>query len=117
MAKKCTIYYAMVVISEFNWSRPNTHHIEPVGVEGREPLGKAPESCCDELMKSIEETRYLSLSANSLGVFNHSSHWGSNILGFNYCPFCGAKIVFKEHLKLKVIETPITRHQYHYEVF
>lgn len=114
MAKKCTIYYATVVNSDaFDWSKPVKHHMEPVKVEGRDPLGKQPEFCCEDLRDAMGNfTLSFSFFKSEMSL-----NFGNNPLarnGVHFCPFCGAKILFKEHLKLKVIETPITRHTYHY---
>jgi len=115
LGKECKIYYMTVVEEQTErWSDVGSHSIEPVKVEGREPLGKQPEFCCPELKAEIDKYNigFFYRLGKKVGLqFPHSP--GKNI---RFCPFCGAKIVFKEHLKLKVIETPITRHQYHYEV-
>ncbi len=108
MAKKCVIYYATVVESEYTWNRKGSVSIEPVQVWGEEPLGKVPEFCCTELKDARE---YHLVTAGGAG-FYYREALDKKV---NFCPFCGAKIVFKEHLKLKVIETPITRNEYHYE--
>lgn len=116
MGKECKIYYGTVVEETVSqrWTEIGSHSMEPIKVEGRDPIGKEPEFCCDSLKAEMKEYRisfYFRLGEEVGLHFNPSP--GRQI---NFCPFCGAKIVFEEHLKLKVIETPITRHSYHYEV-
>ncbi len=116
MAKKCIIYVATVVNAGDNrWASLNSKAMEPVKVEEREPIGKDPEFCCPDLNKEMNDFRisFYFRQDEECGLRISDFHPGKSI---NFCPFCGAKIVFKEHLKLKVIETPITRHLYHYEV-
>ena len=116
MSKKCTIYYATVVDApeESTWSIVGSVGIEPVRVIGEEPLGKDPEFCCKELAAAVN-------SGNITYYYRAGEETGLHISGapgkiLNFCPFCGAKIVFKEHLKLKVIAVPVTIHEHHYEV-
>jgi len=114
MAKDCKIYYGVVVGPDTTWARKGSVSIEPIKVEGRVPIGKDPEFCCTELENEVKQFRisfYFRLGEETGFQLDRSP--GKTI---NFCPYCGDKIIFKEHLKLKVIETPITRHSYHYEV-
>jgi len=112
MAKKCTIYYGKVVDSKSDWATIGSVGVEPIRVEAREPLGKDPEFCCAALAGEINtgHLNYYYRKGEEVGL--HIS-FGETV---NYCPYCGARILFVEHLKLKVVETPATHYTNHYEV-
>ena len=110
--KECTLYFATVVEASGEWSTRDKKEIEPVKVEGRAPLGKQPEYCCEDIKDGIER-RLVSIAGDGIRLI----HWSGNSDKYiHFCPFCGAKIVLKPHLKLKEIKEPITWHQYHYEL-
>ncbi len=116
MAKQCKIYYGKVVDDGgAGWAGNGSCSMEPIKVEGREPLGKDPEFCCAELENEVKNYTidFYYRQGVECGFHIIAASPGQTI---RFCPFCGAQIVFKEHLKLQVIETPITSHIYHYEV-
>lgn len=121
MSNKCKIYYGIVVEAngDQRWAGIGSCSMEPIKVEGQKPIGKEPEFCCDNIKHGIEGfliSFYYRLGEEVGLHFNRPEFSYSPRKLIYFCPFCGAKIVFIEHLKLKVIETPITRHEYHYEV-
>ena len=115
MSKECKIYYATVVEeSESKWASKGSVSIEPVKVVGREPLGKDPEFCCMDLEDEVN--KYNITYYFRLGEETGFQMGGSPGKAVHFCPFCGARIIFKEHLKLRVVETTHTAYSYHYEV-
>ena len=98
--KKCKIYYATVVRSEGSWARVGEKVPEPVRVEGRSPLGKVPEFCC-EAMRLACDSPTLYIEGEHITIREFDSHAVSNI---NFCPFCGAKIVFIPNLRLQAVK-------------
>ena len=118
--KKCTIYYATVVVAGGHWTSVGSISLEPVRVEEREPLGKEPEFCCDEFAEALNKHMLLfSVKEPKVELTRNSGGWISgsdNTQGIHFCPFCGAKIVCVSHLKLREISEPITRHVYHLEI-
>ena len=119
MGKKCIIYYGTVVDSGgFRWARQDSHFIEPIKVEGRDPMGKETEFCCDELRDEM----------NNYNLFSYDFHCkkqmslqmaSSNHLSraIRFCPFCSARIIFREDMKLKVLETTHSVSEYHFEEY
>lgn len=98
--KECRIYYATVIETQGRWARMGEKHLEPVQVEGRPPLGKAPELCCEDL-KAATESFTLHIGGEHIGLQGVSSHF---IVKINFCPFCGAKIVYIPDLKLEAVK-------------
>lgn len=116
MVKKCKIYYGVVVEEAIaqKWSSIGSYNMEPIKVETREPLGKEPEFCCEQFKAEFE--------ANNIHFYYRFGEEVGFMLIFardktiRFCPFCGAEIVFEEHLKLKVVATILKYSSYHYEV-
>ncbi len=117
--KKCVFYYATVVsVDGGTWGKVGEQCIEPLRVEEREPLGKEPNFCCEDLKHAKENhALYFSFTDDGKACLRwNCSYSYSQPVDFNFCPFCSAQIVFVEHLKVKVVEVPVTLHTYHYEV-
>ena len=119
MGKECTIYYAIVVDGN-GWSSTGDNHAEPLRVEGKEPLGQEPDLCCEVMKAQYNQGVRVRGGHNGarpfLGVPFLTEHYDSFRL--EYCPFCGAKVEFRKHLDVKVVQTPIEqpRYEHHYEV-
>jgi len=117
-AKKCTIYYATTVGGN-RWSAEGEKHIEPVCVEGSVALGKEPDWCCDALKVALGCHAWSDLYFAGSDV-EPKFRFRLNMVDVHgqiveYCPFCGAQIQLKAHLNLRVVETPRTVHDNHYE--
>ena len=112
----CKIYYATVVDSAgFKWAQQGDHMMEPVRVEGREPLGKQPKFCCEELRDANNESRSCYFHSDENGMNLRLYSLSTYSINIHFCPFCGSLIIFKENLKLKVLETTHSVRTYHYE--
>lgn len=115
--RKCIIYYSTVVdAGEGRWARQGEHQVEPSGGFGGDPRGKEPEFCCSTLASEMEKLNFSFQPGSDktpMALQVRSMPYGGP--GIFYCPFCGAKIIFKENLKLKVVETTVPRKTYTFE--
>ena len=109
--KQCKIYYATVIETEGRWAKKGEKCVEPVRVESRAPLGKAPEYCCEGL-KSALESRHLYTGDEYLQIQEQFPY-----LKINFCPLCGAKIVYIPNLKLKSLKCTRTYDSYYFDYF
>jgi len=79
-----------------------------------EPKGKSPDSCCSSFANGMRESNFwFQDSSDKRPSLQVRTHQG--LLEIRYCPFCGAKIIFKENLKLRVVETTVPRKTYNFE--
>jgi len=120
MSNKCKIYYGIIVNeSGDDWAKLGYYMEEPVKVEGRDPIGKSPEFCC-EYFAGIYTQGYFSFYSHPIPTIKLS--WRNHYMGgdgppaINFCPFCAAKIIMLEDLKLNVVKTPCTVASYHVEI-
>ena len=116
--RRCVIYYSTVVEDgENSWARNGSHNMEPVKVESEEPLGKQPEFCCKDLKEAVDTFRVTfhdSYDDKTMKLYTSQGGYRQDV-DLNFCPFCGAKITFKENLKLKVVETTVPRKTYAFQ--
>ena len=110
--KKCKIYYATVIESEGTWAGKDEKNVEPVTTLNRPPLGKEPEFCCEELKAAMEQSWGIDMRDDHLEI---SPHGSNNPIRINFCPLCGAKIVFIPNLKLKVCKYKQTYDAHYFE--
>ena len=107
--KTCKIYYATVIEAEETWAIKGEKCVEPVRVEGRQPLGKEPEFCCEDL-KAATKSWNLSIGDEHISIAGYFPKFN-----FDFCPFCGAKIVYISDLKLKTIKYTQFHDSYYFE--
>ena len=122
MSNKCKIYYGTVVNEDGdNWAKLGSHEVEPIKMEGREPIiGKSPEFCCTGFEKAWQSRWLLYFSSDSnrgqIEIKLRSNGPGlQQDLKVCFCPFCGAKIILLENLKLRVMQTTRTVKSYYME--
>lgn len=119
MSNKCKIYYGTVVNEDGeHWVRVGAHLQEPVKVEGREPLGKPPEFCCKEFEESWHRYLYFYSASNRGQIEIKLRSNGPGLkedLKVCFCPFCGARIILQENLKLRAMKTTHTVDTYYIE--
>lgn len=111
--KQCIIYFATVVEESEGqrWPRIGGKEAEPIWVEGQKgqkAMGKAPEWCCKDLEAAIGN--------HNLSIGSENIRDSKSCAKYSFCPFCGAEIVYKPHLKLRVVVTRVEYEGYHYEV-
>ena len=100
--KDCIIYYGTIVETVGNWAVLGAQMEEPVSVEGQRPLGRPPDFCCEKFKVAYDD---FDLSFSSRVGIVLSSHRSKPDSYISFCPYCGAKIVLLEDLKLRVIKT------------
>jgi hypothetical protein len=105
MNRECRFYYYKVVQNDNDWPRKTITGLEPVKVEGREPLGKPPDYCCDTMKFATERNHPLMTYDHpwlTPGIqIRPEGWWNDDRAPIQYCPWCGANIVMEEHLHLK----------------
>ena len=122
MTKKCTIYYGRVIedLSSQPRSWKGSIHLEPIEANEGKLIGKAPKYCCDDFDNALTKDYQLVFYGDEDGFHCHiRSNSGMVSSGmkykFHFCPFCGAEIVCKENLKLRLLEKTSTIPSYYYE--
>ena len=120
MRKECKLYYGVIVDSGgFSWASQGSRSVEPVRVETKEPLGREPEFCCKDFEEAFHDDCIHINRVSSeftLVISPNFQYMPLKEKPIKYCPFCSAKIILIEDLHLKVIRTPIERHEYHLEI-
>lgn len=103
MSRECKIYYGTVVSEEGKgWARLGSHVQEPIKAENRDPLGKLPEFCCNKFGEAWDNY-LLIFYPEPPGIRLRDPLYRDP--GVYFCPFCGAKIILLEDLKLLVVKT------------
>lgn len=102
--KECVIKYVSILNDSRNRENTETPHRHITRHD------KQDELCCndmrDSIIKFIYEGVYEENNSEDVGVILY--HGGSEIFkAFNHCPFCGAKIVYKETEKMKYVNRPM----------
>ena len=124
--RTATFYFYRVIetVGAQHWGQVNETGSEPIKFEGQPPLGKEPDYCCEGLKKATtwENGNFSWISSHTRGdgrVLAIQSQGNENQdRSINFCPFCGAKIVHQEHLKVRSVQQQetITRGVYRFEV-
>ncbi|MFH1487208.1 MAG: hypothetical protein ABIH46_14140 [Chloroflexota bacterium] len=113
MSKECVFYYAKVVEGN-NWSKTGNLIPEPLRVECKEPIGKKPDWCCDWMKLQFDRAwsplftiTYQGDTSDGVPCVQLRGCLGDQTSSVNFCPFCGANIVWKHNLDVKVEETTV----------
>lgn len=117
MSNQCTFHYSIIMESHDEYPKVGSKLVEPVSVEDREPLGKEPDFCCENMKKALDDySLYVRGFQGTIALlFRDNPNLPS--VGICYCPFCGANIVFSENLKLRVCKTTRTIDNRYYEKY
>ncbi len=113
----CTIYYATVVDVP-GWPNGDSR-VEPLCVEGEEPLGREPDLCCEVMKAQYNQgVRVQGGHDGAIPFLVPSVSHPDHAFRLEHCPFCGAKVEFRKHLDVKVVKTLVEtpRYDHHYEV-
>lgn len=113
MPKPCVFYYATLVEADAkSWAKVGSFEMEPVAQKDREPIGKPPDFCCEEMV-GVSKTSVITVGFSAAGpklVIRGESQ--ARIISF--CPFCGASI-FQQNTKLRAVNITQSVETYYLE--
>lgn len=104
-----TFYYAVCVKGN-SWTPTGYKEIEPLRVEGEEPMGLDPVWCCDQLRNAFDwQNSWMMQSHPWVQDIRVMLRLAQGEAPIRFCPFCGEEIILTHHLDVEVIEMPAVR--------